>query len=157
MAAATVDQRTVDDLCAQVSFPARAAIQQDPKPKPGFQEAQIARLGKETDALQQRVCHWQSRVDVLQEAAAQAKAETAGLRIDVVRLTEESTRLRSERDNAVQVRERGVADTTRLWQLVDRFGGDCPMRGSQGSPGMGSPRETQNVIPSPTSKGQRIN
>ena len=62
----------------------------------------------------------------------------------VVRLTEENTRLRSQRDNAVQVRERALADATRLWQLVDRLGGD-------------SPRETQNMIPSPTSKGQRIN
>ena len=75
----------------------------------------------------------------------------------MVRLTDENTRLRSEHDNAVQVRERALADATRLWQLVDRLGGDSPMRGSQGSPGMGNPRETQNVIPSPTSKGQRKN
>ena len=57
----------------------------------------------------------------------------------------------------MQVREWALADGTRLWQLVDRLGGDGPMRGSQGmgsgSPGMGSPREMQNVIPSPTSKG----
>ena len=96
-------------------------------------------------------------MDVLHEAPAQAKAETAGLRMDVVRLTEENTRLRSERDNAVQVRELALADAIRLWQPVDRRGGDSPMRGSQGSPGMGSPRETQNVISSPTSKGQRKN
>ena len=113
------------------------------------------RLGKEKDGLRQRLDHLQSSVDVLQEAAAQAKAETAGLQMDVVRLTEENTPLRSERDNAVKVRERALADATRLRQLVDRLGGDRPIRGSQGNPGMGSPRETQNVIPSPTSKGQR--
>ena len=38
----------------------------------------------------------------------------AGLDMDVVQLTEENTRLRSERDNAVQVRERGLADVIRL-------------------------------------------
>ena len=161
MAAATLDQCTVDDLCAPVSSAARAAVQQGVKPKPGSQEAQIARLGKEKDGLQQRVDHLQSSVDVLQEAAVQVKAETAGLQMDVVRLTEENTGLRSERDNAVQVRERALADATRPWQLVDRIGGDSPMRGSQGmgsgNPGMGSHRETQNVIPSTTSKGQRKN
>ena len=81
--------------------------------------------------------------------------------MDVVRLTKENTRLQSERDNAVQVRERPLAHTARLWQLVDRLGGDRAMRGSQGigsgSRGMSSPRETQNVIPSPTSKGKRKN
>ena len=77
--------------------------------------------------------------------------------MDVVQLTEENTRLRSERDNAVQVREGALAKATRLWQLVDRLCGDSPMRGSQGSLGMGKPRETQNVIPSPTSKSQRKN
>ena len=75
----------------------------------------------------------------------------------MARLTEENTRLRAECDNAMQVRERAVADATQLWHLVDRLGGDSPMRGSQGmgsgNPGMGSPRETQNVIPSLTSKG----
>ena len=125
--------------------------------EPGSQEAQIARLGKETDGVRQRVDHLQSSVDVLQEAAVQAKGETAGLRVDVVRLTEENTRLRSESDNVVQVRERALADATRLWQVVDRLGGDGPIRGSQGmgcgSPGMGSSCETQNVIPSSTSKG----
>ena len=80
-----------------------------------------------------------------------------GLRMDVVRLTEKNTRLRSERNNAVQVRGRALADATRLWQLVDRLGGDSPMRGSQGSLGMGSPREMQNVIPSPTPNGKRKN
>ena len=57
VAAATLDQRTVDDLCAQVSCAARAAVQQGVNPKPGSQEAQIARLGKEKDGLQQRVDH----------------------------------------------------------------------------------------------------
>ena len=45
--AATLDRRTVDDLCAQVSSAARAAVQQGVKPKPGSQEAQISCLGKE--------------------------------------------------------------------------------------------------------------
>ena len=79
----------------------------------------------------------------------------------MVRLTEENTRLRLERDNAAQVRERALADATRRWQLVDRLGGDRPMRGSHGMGNgnlcMGSPRETQDVIPSPTSKGHRKN
>ena len=78
----------------------------------------------------------------------------------MVRFTEENTRLRWEHDNAVQVRERALADATRLWQLVDRLGGDSPMRGSQGmgsGMGLGSPRDMQNVIPSPTSKGERKN
>ena len=35
--------------------------------------------------------------------------------MDVVRVTEENTRLRSERENAAQVRERAPADATRLW------------------------------------------
>ena len=83
--------------------------------------------------------------------------------MDMVRLMEENSRLRSKRHNAVQLRERALADATRLWQLVDRLGGDRPMRGCQGmgsgNPGMGlgSPRETQNVIPSPMSKGQPKN
>ena len=153
VAAATLNQGTVDDFCAQVSSAARAAVQQGVKPKPRSQEAQIARLGKEKDGLQQGVDHLQSSVDVLQEAVAQAKAETAGLQMDVVRLTEEKTRLRSQCDNAVQVRERALADATHLWQRVDRLGGDRRMRGSQGSLGIGNLRERQNVIPSPTSKG----
>ena len=90
--------------------------------------------------------HLQTSVDVLQQAIFQAKAEIAGLRRDVVRLSEENARLRPERDNAVQVRERALADATRLWQLVGRLGGESPTRGSQGmgsgSPSMGSPRET---------------
>ena len=131
VAAATLDQRTVDDFCAQVSSAARAAVQQGVKPKPGSQEAQIVRLIKKKDGLRQRVDHLQGGVDVLQEAAAQAKAETVGLRMGVVRIPEENTWLRLERDNAVQVRERALANATRLWQLVDRLGGDCPMRGSQ--------------------------
>ena len=68
VAAATLDQRTFDDLCAQVSSAARAAVHQGVKPKPGSQEAQIACLGKEKDGLKQRVDHLQSNVDVLQEA-----------------------------------------------------------------------------------------
>ena len=91
VAAATLDKRTVDDLCAQVSCAARAAVQQGVEPNLGSQEAQFVRLGKEKDGLQQRVDHLQSCVDVLQEAAAQAKAETAGLQMDVVRLTEKHT------------------------------------------------------------------
>ena len=63
--------------------------------------------------------------------------------MDVVQLTEENTRLRSERDNAVQVRERGLAHVIRPWQPVDRPGGDRLMRGTQGmgsgSLGMGTP------------------
>ena len=47
-------------------------------------------LGKEKDTLQQRVHHLHSSVDVLQEVAIQAKAETAALRTDVVRLMEEN-------------------------------------------------------------------
>ena len=84
---------------------------------------------------------------------------TAALPMDVVRLTEENTRLRSEGDNEGQVRERALADATRLWQLVGRLGGDSPMRGSQGMgmgsgiPSMGSRRETHNVIPSTLSRG----
>ena len=138
-------------------------MQQGVRPNPRSPEAQIARLGKEKDTLQQRVDHLQSSVDVLQQAADQAKAETTGLRTDVVCLAEENSGLRSERDNVVQVRERALADATRLWQLVDRVGGNSAMRGSQamgsGSLGMGlgSSLETQNVIPSPTPKGQRKN
>ena len=47
----------------------------------------------------------------------------------------------------MHVRERALADASRLWQLMDRLGGDSPIRGSQGmgsgSPnmGLGSPRE----------------
>ena len=114
VAAATLDQSTVDDLCAQVSSATRAAVQQGVKPKLGSQEAQIARLGKEKDGLQQRVDNLPSSVHVLQEAAAKAKAETAGFWMDVVRLTEKNTRLRSERDNAVEVRQRALANATRL-------------------------------------------
>ena len=123
-AAATLDQRTVDDHCAQVSSAAVAAVQQGVKPKPGSQEAEIVRFGKEKDTLQQPVDHLQRRVDVLQEAAAQAKAETTGLRTDVVRLTEENAQLQSKRDHAARLQERAVADATRLRQLVDRFGSD---------------------------------
>ena len=65
-AALTLDQRTVDNLYAHVSSAARAAVQQGIKPKPGSQDAYIARLGKEKDTLQQRVGHLQSTVDVLQ-------------------------------------------------------------------------------------------
>ena len=49
--AATLDQRTVDDLGAQVSSAARAAVQQGVKPKPRSQEAQMAGLCKEKDGL----------------------------------------------------------------------------------------------------------
>ena len=76
---------------------------------------------------------------------------------------EENSRLRSEVDSALQVRELAVADATRLWQLVHRLGGDSAKRDSQGMGngsrgiGRGSPRETQKVIPSPTSKGRRKN
>ena len=150
VAATTLDWRTADDLCAQVPSAARAAVQQGVKPKPGSQEAQIARLGKEEDTLQQRVDHFQSTVDVLQEAADQAKAEIAGLQTDVRRLTEENAWLWSERDNAVQVRERAVADATWLWPLVDCLAGDSPMRGSQGMGsgicGIGSPRKNRGRL-----------
>ena len=133
MWATTPDQRTVGDLCPQVSSAARAAVQQGVKPKPQPQEAQIVHLGKENDRLQQRVDHLQSSVEVLQEAAAQAKAETAGLRRYVVGLRKENTRVQSERDNALHVSERAVIDATWLWQLVDRLGGDSPARGSRHS------------------------
>ena len=100
VAVATLHQHTVADLSAQVSSTARAAVQEGVKPKPGSQETRIACLRKETNGLQQRVDHLQRSVDVLQEAAVQAKAEMAGLRMDVVRLTEENTRLRLEDYNA---------------------------------------------------------
>ena len=96
VAVATLDHHTVDDLCAQVSSTARAAVHEGVKPKPGSQETRIACLGKETNGLRQRVDHLQRSVDVLQEAAVQAGAEMAGLRMDVVRRTEENTRLRLE-------------------------------------------------------------
>ena len=51
VAATTLDQCTVDDLCAQVSCAARVVVQQGVKPKPGSQKAPIARLGKEPDGL----------------------------------------------------------------------------------------------------------
>ena len=69
VAVATFDQRNIDDQCAQVSCATRAAVRQGVKPKRASQEAQIARLGKEKDTLQQRVDHLQSSVDVLQDAA----------------------------------------------------------------------------------------
>ena len=89
-AAVTLDRRTVDDLCAPVTFAARVTVPQGVEPKPESQEAQIAHLAKEKDTLQQRVNHLESTVDVLQLAADQAKVETTGLTTDVVRLTEEN-------------------------------------------------------------------
>ena len=38
-AVVTLDQHTVDDLCAQVSFAAGTAVQKWVKPKPGSEEA----------------------------------------------------------------------------------------------------------------------
>ena len=73
VAAASLDQRTVDDLCTQVSSPARVAVQQGVKPNAGSQEAQLVRPGKEKDGLQQRVDHLQSSVDVLQAWAVHAR------------------------------------------------------------------------------------
>ena len=68
----------------------------------------MARFGKEKDILQQWVHHLRSTVEVLQQAANQAKAETVGLRSDVVRLTEENSQLGLERDIPLQVRERAL-------------------------------------------------
>ena len=78
-AAATLDQSIVDDVCAHVSSAARAAFQQGVKPNLGSQEAQASRVGKEKDNLQQGVDRLHSSVDILQQAADQAKTETAGL------------------------------------------------------------------------------
>ena len=148
------------DLCAQVFSAAKAAVQQVGKPKSGSQEAQIARLGKEKETLQQGVDRLQSNMDTWHRTPDKAKAKIAGLRTDVVHLTEENTRLQSERADAVQARERAQSDATRRWQLVHRLCGDRPMRGNQGmgsgslSMGVGSPYETQKVTLSSTSKGQ---
>ena len=118
----------------------------------------IFRISATRRTPSRNVLIWSS-VDMLQQAADQAKTETAGLQTGVVHLTEENSRLRSERDNAVQVRERAMAYMTWLWQRVDRLGGDSPLRGNQGMGSgiprmfLGSPCETEKVIPSPKSKG----
>ena len=154
--AGTLDQRIVDDLYAPVSLAARAVVQQGCK-----NQATVPRDRDCTSLARRRTLstNWFTICSAAWTFCNKQRIRQTQTQRAFGRMWWISRRKTHGCDRNVTMQCRcksGLADATRLWQLVDHLGGNSPMRGRQGM-GLDSPRETQNVISSPTSKGRRRN